>query len=171
VAAVLATAALAGCDDGGAALRAPDGRSLSGRVVSVADGDTVRVRLGSGRTERVRYIGIDTPETQKPDAPAECYGDRARAFNARLVDDRYVRLELDVEERDRYGRLLAYVYAGGTFVNAELVRAGYADALTVPPNVRFAPRFRKLARDARRARRGLWASCAPPRLRRGAQAS
>ena len=157
---MLAAAALAGCDDGGAATRAPDGRWLSGRVVSVADGDTVRVRLGSGRTERVRYIGIDTPETRKPDAPAECYGDRARAFNARLVEDRDVRLELDVDERDRYGRLLAYVYAGGTFVNAELVRAGYADALTVPPNVRFARRLRKLARDARRAHRGLWASCA-----------
>jgi micrococcal nuclease len=159
VAAALAAATLAGCDDGGAAQRAPDGRSLTGRVVSVADGDTVRVRLGSGDTERVRYIGIDTPETEKPDAPAECYADRARAFNARLVDHRDVRLELDVEQRDRYGRLLAYVYVGDTNVGAELLRAGYAVVLTVPPNVRFAARFHRLAREARHARRGLWASC------------
>ena len=134
--------------------------------MSVADGDTVTVKLASGRIERVRYIGVDTPETKKPDAPAECYGDRARAFNARLVEDRVVRLELGVDERDRYRRLLAYVYVGGTFVNAELVRAGYAEVLTVPPNIRFAPRFRKLARGARRAHAGLWASCAPRRLRR-----
>ena len=70
-----------------------------------------------------------------------------------------MRLTLDVEERDRYGRLLAYVYAGSTVVNAELLREGYAVPLTVPPNVRFATRFRRLARDARRAGRGLWAAC------------
>jgi len=118
------------------------------------------VRLGAGRVERVRYIGVDTPETAKPGAPADCYGERARAFNERLVAGRDVTLERDVEERDRYGRLLAYVHAGGTFVNAELLRQGYADVLTVPPNVRFATRFRRLARDARRRRDGLWASCA-----------
>jgi micrococcal nuclease len=128
--------------------------------VAVSDGDTVRVRLDSGRVERVRYIGIDTPETAKPDAPGECYGERARDFNERLVGDRDVRLELDVEERDRYGRLLAYVYAGGTFVNAELVRAGYAQPLTVAPNVRHVTAIERLARAARRGRTGLWASCA-----------
>jgi micrococcal nuclease len=133
---------------------------LAGRVVAVSDGDTVRVRLDSGRVERVRYIGIDTPETAKPDAPGECFGHRAREANARLVGDRDVRLELDLEERDRYGRLLAYVYAGRTFVNAELVRSGHAQPLTVPPNVRHLTSFRTLARDARRAGRGLWASCA-----------
>jgi micrococcal nuclease len=126
----------------------------------VSDGDTVRVRLDSGGVERVRYIGIDTPETVKPDAPGECYAERARDFNERLVGDRDVRLELDVEERDRYGRLLAYVYAGGTFVNAELVRAGYAEPLTVPPNVRHVTDIRRLARDARRDGRGLWRACA-----------
>jgi micrococcal nuclease len=128
--------------------------------VAVSDGDTVRVRLDSGRVERVRYIGIDTPETVKPDAPGECYAERARDFNERLVGDRDVRLELDVEERDRYGRLLAYVYAGGAFVNAELVRAGYAEPLTVPPNVRHVTAIRRLARDARRHGRGLWRACA-----------
>jgi micrococcal nuclease len=125
----------------------------------VADGDTVRVRLDSGRVERVRYIGIDAPETPKPDAAGECFGHRARTANARLVGDRDVRLELDVEARDRYGRLLAYVYAGRTFVNAALVRDGYAVPLAVPPNLRHLPRFARLARDARSGGRGLWASC------------
>ena len=129
-------------------------------MVSVSDGDTVRVRLDSGRIERVRYIGIDTPETDKPGTPGECFADRARDFNERLVGDRDVGLELDVDERDRYGRLLAYVYAGSVLVNGELLRAGYAEQLTVPPNVRFATRFGRLARDARHANRGLWGSCA-----------
>jgi len=123
--------------------------------VRVADGDTVRVRIDGGREERVRYIGIDTPEVTSD----ECFADEAAAFNERLVAGREVRLELDAEERDRYGRLLAYVYAGDLLVNAELLRKGYAQPLTVPPNVRFADRFKRLARDARREGRGLWASC------------
>ena len=127
--------------------------------MAVSDGDTIRVRLDSGRVERVRYIGVDTPETAKPHAPVECFAERAREFNERLVGDREIRLELDVEERDRYGRLLAYVYADRTLVNAELLREGFADVLTVPPNVRFAARFRRLARDARQGGKGLWASC------------
>jgi len=124
-------------------------------VVRVSDGDTIRVRLPSGAEERVRYIGVDTPER----TGAECYADEATAYNARLVGGRRVRLVLDAEERDRYGRLLAYVFAGGVFVNARLVRDGYAQPLTVPPNVRFEDRFTRLAREARHARRGLWASC------------
>jgi micrococcal nuclease len=123
--------------------------------VRVSDGDTVRVRIDGGREERVRYIGIDTPEVTSD----ECFADEAAAFNERLVAGREVRLELDADERDRYGRLLAYVYAGDAFVNAELLRKGYAQPLTVPPNVRFADRFTRLARDARREGRGLWASC------------
>jgi micrococcal nuclease len=123
-------------------------------VVRISDGDTIRVRLASGREERVRYIGIDAPER------GDCFSARATAFNARLVAGREVRLEPDAEERDRYGRLLAYVYAEGTFVNEELVRRGYAQPLTVPPNVRYAARFRRLADAARSAGSGLWASCA-----------
>jgi micrococcal nuclease len=123
--------------------------------VRVSDGDTVRVKLDGGREERVRYIGIDTPEV----TAGECFAAEAADFNEELVAGREVRLVLDTDERDRYGRLLAYVYAGDTFVNAELVRAGYAQPLTVPPNVRFEDRFRRLARDARRDGRGLWASC------------
>ena len=138
----------AGC--GGDDARGP----LTGRVVRVSDGDTIRVRLASGREERVRYIGIDAPER------GDCFSARATAFNASLVARREVRLERDAEERDRYGRLLAYVYAGGVAVNEELVRRGYAQPLKVPPNVRRADRFRELADGARRAGRGLWASCA-----------
>ena len=158
-AALLAAAALGGCGaDGDGEARDP--APLTGRVVRVTDGDTIRVRLASGREERVRYIGVDTPETAKPGTPAECYADRAAAYNATLVGDREVRLVRDVEERDRYGRLLAYVYVGGTNVGAELVRRGYAVPLTVPPNVRHADRFRRLAAEARRAGSGLWAACA-----------
>jgi micrococcal nuclease len=136
------------------------GATLAGRVVRVVDGDTIRVAL-AGRVERVRYIGIDTPESVKPDSPVQCYAHRAAAENARLVAGRRVRLVLDVEARDRFGRLLAYVYRvrDGVFVNAALVRDGYARTLTIPPNVRFAARFRTLAAQARRADRGLWSAC------------
>jgi micrococcal nuclease len=75
------------------------------------------------------------------------------------VAGRHVRLVYDAERRDRYGRLLAYVYRDSLFVNAELVRAGYARTLTIPPNVRFAPRFAQLAREAREHGRGLWQRC------------
>src|SRR3954471_5677472 len=136
------------------------GATLSGRVVRVVDGDETRVAL-SGRVERVRYIGIDTPESVKPDTPVQCYAHRAAAENARLVARERVRLGLDVEARDRFGRLLAYVYRvrDGVFVNAALVRGGFARTLTIPPNVRFAARFRRLAVEARRAGRGLWSAC------------
>jgi micrococcal nuclease len=139
----------------------PAGRDLRGRVVRVVDGDTIRVALG-GRVERVRYIGIDTPESVKPDTPVQCYAHRAAIENARLVARERVRLVLDVESRDRFGRLLAYVYRrrDGLFVNAALVRGGFAHTLTIPPNVRFAERFRGLAAQARRAGRGLWSACA-----------
>jgi micrococcal nuclease len=130
------------------------------RVVRVVDGDTIRVVLGD-RQERVRYIGVDTPESVKQDTPVECFAKRAAAENARLVAGRQVRLVPDVDPRDRFGRLLAYVYRtqDGTMVNEALVRGGFARPLTIPPNVRFAERFRRAAREARRAARGLWSAC------------
>jgi len=138
-----------------------DGRTADarvGRVVRVVDGDTLHVRLASGR-ERVRLIGIDTPEAT---SEVECGGRAATAAARRLVGGRRVRLRTDVEERDRYGRLLAYVEraADGLDVNAELLRRGHAEPLTVAPNVRHAARFARLARRARAARRGLWRACA-----------
>ena len=130
-------------------------------VVRVVDGDTIQVRLARGPIERVRYIGVDTPESVKPNTPVQCFAKAASAFNERLVAGRRVTLVRDVEERDRYGRLLAYVYRrpDGLFVNSELVRRGYARPLTIPPDVRFSARFARLADEARQAARGLWAAC------------
>ncbi len=137
---------------------AGDGRG--GRVVRVVDGDTNHVQVGATR-EKVRYIGVDTPETKHPSKPVQCFGQKASDFNARLVGGERVRLVRDVEERDRYGRLLAYVYRArdGLFVNAELARLGYAQPLSIPPDVRFADRFAALAREARARGRGLWSAC------------
>ncbi|OGK98991.1 MAG: hypothetical protein A3I14_02235 [Candidatus Rokubacteria bacterium RIFCSPLOWO2_02_FULL_73_56] len=141
-----------------AALAAGPG-ALEGTVVRVVDGDTVHVRLGD-RVERVRYIGVNTPEVHHPTKGEEPGGRAAALVNRRLVAGKRVRLELDVQARDRYGRLLAYVWADGVMVNAELVRLGMAQPMTIPPNVRHAPLFRDLAREARAAGRGLW-SAAP----------
>ena len=111
--------------------------------------------------EKVRYIGVDTPETKHPSMPVQCFGQKASEFNERLVGGQRVRLVRDVEARDRYGRLLAYVHRmrDGLFVNAELARLGYAQPLTIAPNVRFADRFATLAREAREDGRGLWSAC------------
>jgi len=132
---------------------------LHGRVVRVVDGDTIQVRLDGGRTERVRYIGIDTPESVKPDTPVQCFAKKASHFNASLVAGRAVTLKTDAEQRDRYGRLLAYVYADGRFVNRELVARGYARTLTIPPNVAHADEFARLAHRARASGTGLWSAC------------
>jgi micrococcal nuclease len=109
----------------------------------------------------VRYIGMDTPEDVKPGTPVQCYSLRAAAENRRLVAGRRVRLVPDAEARDRYGRLLAYVYrqSDGLFVNAELVRLGYARPLTIPPNTAHEGEIARLAARARRAGRGLWSRC------------
>jgi micrococcal nuclease len=130
------------------------------QVLRVVDGDTIAVRL-DGRTERVRYIGIDTPESVKPGTPVQCFAKRASAANAALVAGRSVRLVGDAEQRDRYGRVLAYVYRepDGAFVNAQLVREGYARTLTIAPNVAHARELADLARAARQAHRGLWNAC------------
>lgn len=136
---------------------------LDAVVTRAIDGDTVEVRIG-GRLDEVRYIGIDTPESVKPGSPVECMGRAASTLNAGLVRGQRVLLELDAEERDRYGRLLAYVRRArdGLFVNAELVRRGYATQLSISPNVRYAERFRALAAEARAAHRGLWRLCPTP---------
>jgi micrococcal nuclease len=133
-------------------------RSATAYVVRAVDGDTIEVRM-DGRSEDVRYIGVDTPETVKPDTPVQCFGPRAHRFNASLVTHRRVRLDFDAERRDVYGRLLAYVHLGRRFVNAELVRRGLARTLTIPPNDRFERRFKRLEMAAARAGRGLWGSC------------
>ena len=140
--------------DGGGA---PAGGSSVARVERVVDGDTIVLAGG----ERVRYIGVDTPESVKPGTPVQCFAKKASAFNERLVDGERVRLRYDAERRDRYGRTLAYVYRlrDGLFVNAELVRRGYARTLTIPPDVSHAGEFARLARSARARGRGLWSAC------------
>jgi micrococcal nuclease len=129
-------------------------------VIRAVDGDTIEARI-DGHDEYVRYIGVDTPETVKPDTPVQCFGPRASSFDHHLVEGRRVRLVFGVERRDIYGRLLAYVYLGHRFVNAMLVRRGLARTLTIPPNDRFAPLFRRLELRAARAGRGLWGVCPP----------
>ncbi|HWI04139.1 MAG TPA: thermonuclease family protein [Acidimicrobiales bacterium] len=127
-------------------------------VRKVVDGDTIEVSRG----ERVRLIGVDTPESVAPDRPVGCFGKEASRFTASLVPPGTpVRLVGDVEQRDRYGRLLAYVYrhADGLFVNAELLRQGYAQLLTIPPNIAHTDEFTAIARQAREGAQGLWAAC------------
>ena len=153
-----------GCgNDGGSG--EPSGPA-NARVTHVVDGDTIDVAMPDGDEETVRYIGIDTPETVKPDTPVQCGGPKAHAVNERLVGGRSVTLRFDAERRDVYGRLLAYVYLpaarpGGhpLFVNAELVRLGLARTLTIPPNDSFASLFARLAARAGALGRGLWGSC------------
>jgi micrococcal nuclease len=131
------------------------------RVVRVVDGDTLHVRI-SGSEVTVRLIGIDTPETHKPDTPVECFGVEATKALGRMIPaGSRVRLERDAEARDRYGRLLAYVYRGTdhAFVNLEMAKAGFADAFTYPPNVAHSDEFVAAAADARDAGRGLWSAC------------
>ena len=128
---------------------------IEGTVVRVVDGDTIDVQLGD-RAEKIRYIGVNTPEVHHPIKGEEPGGREAADVNRRIVGGQRVRLELDVRTRDRYGRLLAYVWVGDIMVNAELVRRGYAQVMTIPPNVRYQDLFVKLQREARDAGRGLW---------------
>src|SRR5262249_53228157 len=124
------------------------------------DGDTIEARVDGDR-EYVRYIGVDTPETVKPGTPVQCFGERASHFDRSLVEHRWVRLVLGAEPRDVYGRLLAYAYLRGRFVNAILARRGLARTLTIAPNDRHAALFERLQMRAARAGRGLWGACPP----------
>ncbi len=136
------------------------GGTAQARVSRVVDGDTVVAQIG-GRTERVRYIGVDTPESVKPNTPVQCYAKAASAENKRLVEGRTVRLEFDRELRDRYGRLLAYVVpsGGGASVNETLLRGGYARTIVFPPNTRNRSRFAAVERTAQARGAGLWSAC------------
>ena len=139
-------------------------------VVRAVDGDTIVVRI-TGRTDgpgagvaqvgqeyHLRLIGIDTPESVKPNSPVECFGKEASAAAKALLEGKTVRLVKDVEETDQYDRLLRYVYFGDEMANARLVVNGHASAYTYPPNVRHADLFVQLERDARENERGLWSA-------------
>ncbi|MFS0554160.1 thermonuclease family protein [Brevibacillus sp. 179-C9.3 HS] len=123
-------------------------------IKRVVDGDTFELDSG----EKVRMIGVDTPETVKPNHPVEPYGKEASNYSKELLTGKQVKLKFDVEPYDKYKRLLAYVYlADGTFVNEKLIRDGYARIMTIPPNVAQAELFLAAEREAREQNRGLWA--------------
>jgi len=124
-------------------------------VAHVVKSDTIDVQL-DGHDVRVRDLGINTPETTHPTKGVEPFGPEADAANRRLVEGKTDRVELDVQPWDRHQRLLAYVYVGDRMVNAELVRQGYAQVATFPPNVKYQDRFRALQQEVRAAQRGLW---------------
>ena len=132
-----------------------------GEVTRVVDGDTVKVR-SRGFETTVRLIGIDTPETRDPSQPVQCFGPEASARAKRLLPmGRRVRLVTDdtQDTRDRYGRLLAYVYVDRLFVNAELISQGYAQVSTYKDNQRYHIEFARLQQSAIAARRGMWGGC------------
>ncbi len=131
------------------------------QVIEVVDGDTIRVAR-DGRADTVRLLGVDTPETVAPGQPVECLGPEATAFTRRALAGRTVRLEFDVETRDAYGRLLAFVHVGARRFNDELLRRGYATLLVIPPNGRHGRALLDAEFEARRARRGLWSACPTP---------
>jgi micrococcal nuclease len=139
----------------------------SARVVDVVDGDTLRVQL-DGVTETVRLLGIDTPETQHPTKPVECFGAEASARLAELAPvGSVVRLERDVEARDHYDRLLAYVYVTGgegteILANTSMVSDGYAVALAIDPNRAHRSEIATLEQQARASGAGLWGACGGP---------
>ncbi len=129
-----------------------DGTVLVTRVI---DGDTIEIEGG----ERVRYIGIDTPETVDPRKPVQCFGVEASNKNNELVEGKMVRLEKDVTDRDKYNRLLRYVYVGDTFINLELVKQGFAYSYSYPPDIKYQDQFVKAQKEAQKAKRGLWNAC------------
>jgi len=143
---------------------APSGRLSPGRqakVIAVLDGDTIVISGG----EKVRYAGLNTPETHHPDKLPEYCGREAFEANRRLVAGKTVRLEYDERQRDKYGRLLAYVHVDSLFVNAELIRQGFAQVSTYKDTRRYHKEFERLQQSAIAARRGLWGGCSDLRPR------
>lgn len=136
-------------------------RPEQGRVVKIIDGDTIILDNG----EVVRYIGIDTPEVSVPATALECYGPEATEKNRELVEGQEVKLIRDIKNKDKYGRLLRYVYVQNSniFVNLELIKSGYARTLTVYPNVSYAREIEVNATKAQRDKRGMWSveNCQP----------
>lgn len=130
-------------------------------VKRVIDGDTIELASG----EKVRYIGIDTPETLDPRKPVQCFGKEAAAKNRELVEGKPVWLVKDITDKDKYGRLLRYVYLGdpelasSTFVNFELVKQGFAFSYSYPPDIKYQELFVAAQAEAWEKNLGLWSSC------------
>lgn len=124
-------------------------------VTRVVDGDTIEITGG----RKLRYIGINTPESVDPRRPVQCFGKEASERNKELVLGKQVEIEKDVSETDKFGRLLRYVYLDNVMVNERLVQEGYAYASSYPPDVKYQDRFRAAQEKARVENKGLWASC------------
>ena len=135
----------------------PISSSVSGtfKVTRVVDGDTIEIEGG----EKVRYIGVDTPETVDPRKPVQCFGIEASKKNKELVEGKTVRLEKDITDRDKYSRLLRYVWVDDLFVNLELVKQGFANSYSYPPDIKYQKEFLAAETEAREAQRGLWKAC------------
>lgn len=125
------------------------------KVTRVIDGDTIEIEGG----ERVRYIGIDTPETVDPRKPVQCFGIEASKKNKELVEGKIVRLEKDITDRDKYNRLLRYVYVDDVFINLELVKQGFAYSYSYPPDIKHQDEFLKAQQEAEKSKQGLWNAC------------
>jgi micrococcal nuclease len=156
--AVLATALLGSAGWGWSAGTRAAAR-FDATVVETIDGDTIDVRVATGRIERVRILGADTPETKDLRKPVQCFGPEASAYTHARLGGRRVSLETDTEVRDKYGRLLAYVYVDGKRFDDELLRLGYARVLIIPPNGIYGRAMIEAEFEARAARRGLWNAC------------
>ena len=139
----------------------PNGQADLVEIAHVIDGDTVDIDI-NGRTERVRLIGVDTPETKHPTKPIECFGPEASAYLTQLLPKgTAVRIERDVEARDRYGRMLLYLYLGSNnlFINLDLVARGYGTPMSIEPNTFHRNDFVRAAAQAEAANVGLWKAC------------
>jgi micrococcal nuclease len=135
-------------------------RPLTASVVRAIDGDTLIVRLASGERQRIRVIGVDTPEDVAPGRPVQCWSRRAAAFTKAALEGRAVTLVLGREREDRYGRTLAYVQRSDGFdLEVELLRGGFARTLAIAPNDERARLYATLERTARRMGVGLWRAC------------
>lgn len=128
------------------------------KVVRVVDGDTIDVEI-NGKTEPVRYIGIDTPETVDPRKPVQCFGIEASKKNKELVEEKMVRLEKDITDRDKYNRLLRYIWVDDMLINQVLVEQGFAKSYSYPPDIKYQTKFDEAERKAREDKLGLWTAC------------
>ena len=159
IASTLVLACATGCSGSPSPSAAPTTAAAAVvRVTKVTDGDTVHVAY-LGSDERVRLIGVNTPEVDWYGGEAQCYGAEAGLYARRRLSGARIRLVVDVERRDRYGRLLAYVYLGRELFNLTLVRLGYARPDPVPPDTRLAAVFQRAEDTARNAGAGLWSTC------------
>ena len=127
-------------------------------IKKIVDGDTFWIDNGTAKGLKVRLIGVNAPESRKTNRKdVEYFGKEAKNYLIKFLSNKRVRLVYDIAPKDRYGRALAYVYLeDGTFLNAHLVKNGYASVMTIPPNVKYADYFVKLQREARLNKRGLW---------------